>query len=33
MLHKALSRVAGVEMHHEYTVQIIQPLAVRRYMG
>jgi hypothetical protein len=32
MLHKALSAVAGVEMHHEYMVQIIQPLAVRRYL-
>jgi Sulfotransferase family len=33
MLHKALSTVAGVEMHHEYMVQITQPLAVRRYLG
>lgn len=33
MLHKALSAVAGVEMHHEYMVNIVQPLAVRRYMG
>lgn len=33
MLHKALSTVADVEMHHEYAVDIIQPLAVRRYMG
>jgi hypothetical protein len=33
MLHKALSAVAGVEMHHEYMVQIIQPLAVQRYLG
>jgi hypothetical protein len=33
MLHKALSAVPGVEMHHEYIVQIIQPLAVRRYLG
>jgi hypothetical protein len=32
MLHKALSAVAGVEMHHEYMVQITQPLAVRRYL-
>jgi hypothetical protein len=32
MLHKALSGVAGVEIHHEYMVQIIQPLAVRRYL-
>jgi hypothetical protein len=33
MLHKALSAVPGVEMHHEYAVQIVQPLAVRRYLG
>jgi len=33
MLHKALSAVGNVEMHHEYMVQIIQPLAVRRYLG
>lgn len=33
MLHKALSSIDGVEMHHEYAVQIIQPLAVRRYLG
>ena len=33
MLHKALSAVPGVEMHHEYMVQITQPLAVRRYLG
>lgn len=33
MLHKALSGVAGVEMHHEYMVQITQPLAVKRYQG
>ena len=33
MLHKALSAVQGVEMHHEYMVQITQPLAVRRYLG
>jgi hypothetical protein len=33
MLHKALSSVAGVEMHHEYMVQITQPLAVKRYLG
>jgi Sulfotransferase family len=31
MLHKVLSSVDGVEMHHEYMVQIVQPLAVRRY--
>lgn len=33
MLHKALSAVPGVEMHHEYMVQIIQPLAVKRYLS
>jgi hypothetical protein len=33
MLAKALSAVPGVEMHHEYMVQHLQPLAVRRYMG
>src|ERR1700744_318155 len=33
MLHKALSIKAGVEMHHEYAVQITQPLAVRRYLN
>lgn len=33
MLHKALSAVSGVEMHHEYAVQITQPLAVKRYLG
>ena len=33
MLHKALSAEPGVEMHHEYMVQIAQPLAVRRYLG
>src|SRR5580698_10360663 len=33
MLHKALSAESGVEMHHEYMVQIIQPLAVKRYLG
>lgn len=32
MLHKALSAEPGVEMHHEYMVQITQPLAVRRYL-
>jgi len=31
MLHKALSTDA--DMHHEYMVQITQPLAVRRYLG
>ncbi|HEV7959442.1 MAG TPA: sulfotransferase [Rhizomicrobium sp.] len=33
MLHKALSAVDGVEMHHEYMVQVTQPLAVKRYLG
>jgi hypothetical protein len=33
MLHKALSLAGDVEMHHEYMVQIVQPLAARRYMG
>ena len=33
MLHKALSASPGVEMHHEYMVHIVQPLAVRRYLG
>jgi hypothetical protein len=32
MLHKALAAEPGVEMHHEYMVQITQPLAVRRYL-
>jgi hypothetical protein len=35
MLQKALSTAAGnaLEIHHEYMVHIVQPLAVRRYMG
>ena len=33
MLHKALSAKPDVEMHHEYAVQITQPLAVKRYLG
>ena len=33
MLHKALSAVPEVEPQHEYMVHIVQPLAVRRYMG
>jgi Sulfotransferase family len=33
MLHKTLAATTGVEMHHEYMVHIVQPLAVRRYMG
>jgi hypothetical protein len=32
MLHKLFSNFENVEMHHEYAVQIIQPLAVRRYL-
>jgi hypothetical protein len=31
MLHKALSE-DGVDMHHELAVEIVQPLAVRRYL-
>ena len=30
---RRLSAVPGVEMHHEYMVQITQPLAVQRYLG
>jgi hypothetical protein len=33
MLHKALAAEPGVEMHHEYMVQITQKLAVQRYLG
>ena len=33
MLHKALSAAGDIEMHHEYMVNIVQPLAVRRYHG
>jgi len=33
MLHKALSAAGDIEMHHEYMVHIVQPLAVRRYVG
>ncbi|HEX4293203.1 MAG TPA: sulfotransferase [Rhizomicrobium sp.] len=33
MLHKALSAAGDVEMHHEYMVNTVQPLAVRRYLG
>lgn len=33
MLHKLLSGIDEVEMHHEYAVQITQPLAIRRYLG
>jgi hypothetical protein len=32
-LQKVLSQADGIEMHHEYMVHIVQPLAVRRYMG
>jgi hypothetical protein len=33
MLHKALSAKPLVSMHHEYAVEVTQPLAVRRYLG
>jgi hypothetical protein len=33
MLHKALSSTPDLEIHHEYMVQITQPLAVKRYLG
>jgi hypothetical protein len=33
MLHKALSSAGDIEVHHEYIVHVVQPLAVRRYMG
>jgi len=33
MLHKALSAGPSMEMHHEYMVQVTQPLAVKRYLG
>ena len=33
MLHKALSEKPGMAMHHEYAVNITQPLGVRRYLG
>jgi len=33
MLHKVLCAKPDVEMHHEYAVQITQPLAVKRYLG
>jgi hypothetical protein len=32
MLHKALAAAGNVEMHHEYMVNTVQPLAVRRYL-
>ena len=33
MLQKALSAAGNVEIQHEYAVDIVQPLAVRRYLG
>ncbi|MGD0143581.1 MAG: sulfotransferase [Rhizomicrobium sp.] len=33
MLQKALSAAGNIEMQHEYAVDIVQPLAVRHYMG
>jgi hypothetical protein len=33
MLHKALSAAGDIEMHHEYMVHVVQPLAVRRHHG
>jgi hypothetical protein len=33
MLHKALSAAGNVEIHHEYLVNTVQPLGVRRYLG
>jgi hypothetical protein len=33
MLHKVLASAGDVEMQHEYMVDIVQPLAVRRYQG
>lgn len=33
MLHKALSAGPSMEMHHEYMVQVTQPLAIKRYLG
>lgn len=33
MLAKALGATPGVEIHHEYMVHHVQPLAVRRYLG
>jgi hypothetical protein len=33
MLQKALSAEADIEMHHEFAVHTIQPLAVKRYLG
>jgi hypothetical protein len=33
MLQKALSAAGNIELQHEYAVDIVQPLAVRRYLG
>ena len=33
MLQKALSAAGDIEMQHEYAVDIVQPLGVRRYLG
>jgi len=33
MLHKALLAAGDVDMHHEYMVHIVQPLAVCRYLN
>jgi hypothetical protein len=33
MLQKALAASSDIEIHHEYMVHLIQPLAVRRYLG
>lgn len=33
MLHKALAAAGDVDMHHEYMVDHVQPLGVRRYLG
>jgi Sulfotransferase family len=32
MLHKALSAAGDIEMHHEFAVNTVQPLGVRRYL-
>ena len=33
MMEKLFGAFPQVEMHHEYMVQITQPLAVKRYLG
>ncbi len=33
MMQKVLAAASDVEVHHEYMVNIVQPLAMRRYMG